>query len=139
MVYKVLTYTLIGIEAHLIEVEADISHGIPAFNIVGLPENTIKESKERIRSAIKNSKLPFPEHRITINLAPADIKKEGTSFDLPIAIALISSSLNISPENLRKYLIAGELSLNGEIRKIRGAHIRCVSFKKNQFRRSNLS
>lgn len=121
MVYKVLTYTLIGIEAHLIEVEADISHGIPAFNIVGLPENTIKESKERIRSAIKNSKLPFPEHRITINLAPADIKKEGTSFDLPIAIALISSSLNISPENLRKYLIAGELSLNGEIRKIRGA------------------
>ncbi len=121
MVYKVLTYTLIGIEAHLIEVEADISHGIPAFNIVGLPESTIKESKERIRSAIKNSKLPFPEHRITINLAPADIKKEGTSFDLPIAVALISSLLNINPENLKKYLIAGELSLNGEIRKIRGA------------------
>lgn len=121
MVYKVLTYTLIGIEAHLIEVEADISHGIPAFNIVGLPESTIKESKERIRSAIKNSKLPFPEHRITINLAPADIKKEGTSFDLPIAIALISSSMNINPEILKKYLIAGELSLNGEIRKIRGA------------------
>lgn len=121
MVYKVLTYTLIGIEAHLIEVEADISHGIPAFNIVGLPESTIKESKERIRSAIKNSKLPFPEHRITINLAPADIKKEGTSFDLPIAIALISSAMNIKPEILSKYLIAGELSLNGEIRKIRGA------------------
>lgn len=121
MVYKVLTYTLIGIEAHLIEVEADISHGIPAFNIVGLPESTIKESKERIRSAIKNSKLPFPEHRITINLAPADIKKEGTSFDLPIAVALIASTMNINPETLKRYLIAGELSLNGEIRKIRGA------------------
>ncbi|MCX7769798.1 MAG: YifB family Mg chelatase-like AAA ATPase, partial [Proteobacteria bacterium] len=120
-VYKVLTYTLIGIEAHLIEVEADVAHGIPAFNIVGLPENTIKESKERIRSAIKNSKLPFPEHRITINLAPADIRKEGTNFDLPISIALVASTLNINPEILKKYLIAGELSLNGEIRKVKGA------------------
>jgi magnesium chelatase family protein len=121
MVYKVLTFTLIGIDAHLIEVEADISYGIPAFNIVGLPENTIKESKERIRSAIKNSKLPFPEHRITINLAPADIKKEGTYFDLPIAISLIAASMNLDKEILNQYLIAGELSLNGEIRKIKGA------------------
>jgi len=121
MVYKVLTYSLTGIEANLVEVEADISHGLPAFNIVGLPESTIKESKERIRSAIKNSKLPFPEHRITINLAPADLKKEGTSFDLPIATALISASLNLPLELLKKFLIAGELSLNGEVRKTKGA------------------
>ncbi len=121
MVYRILTYTLIGIEAHPVEVESDISLGLPAFNIVGLPESTVKESKERIRSAIKNSKLPFPEHRITINLAPADLKKEGTSFDLPIAISLIASSLNISRERLERYLIAGELSLDGRIRRTKGA------------------
>ncbi len=121
MVYKVLTYTLIGIEAFPVEVESDVSLGLPAFNIVGLPESTVKESKERIRSAIKNSKLPFPEHRITINLAPADLKKEGTSFDLPIAISLIASSLNLSKARLERYLIAGELSLDGKIRKAKGA------------------
>ncbi|MCX7991534.1 MAG: YifB family Mg chelatase-like AAA ATPase [Proteobacteria bacterium] len=121
MVYKSLTYTLIGIDAYLVEVESDISVGLPAFNIVGLPESTVKESKERIRSAIKNSRLPFPEHRITINLAPADLRKEGTSFDLPIAISIISSALNISKERLNKFLIAGELSLNGEIRRAKGA------------------
>lgn len=120
MVYKTLTYSLIGIDACLVVVECDISLGLPAFNIVGLPENTVKESKERIRSAIKNSKLQFPEHRITINLAPADLKKEGTSFDLPIAIAVIANSLNISTEKLKRYLIAGELSLNGDIRKAKG-------------------
>lgn len=121
MVYKALTYTLIGIDAFLVEVECDISIGLPAFNIVGLPENTVRESKERIRSAIKNSQLSFPEHRITINLAPADLKKEGTSFDLPIAISIIASSLNIDKEKLKRYLIAGELSLNGEIRRTKGA------------------
>ncbi len=120
MVYKTLTYTLIGIEAKLVEVECDISHGLPAFNIVGLPENTVKESKERIRSAIKNSQLPFPEHRITINLAPADLRKEGTSFDLPIAISIISEGINIDKTKLSSYLIAGELSLNGEIRRAKG-------------------
>jgi magnesium chelatase family protein len=121
VVYKVLTYTLIGIEAFLVEVESDISHGLPVFNIVGLPENTVKESKERIRAAMKNSKLPFPEHRITINLAPADLKKEGTSFDLPIAVAIIAHSLQINRETLSKFLIAGELSLTGEIKKTKGA------------------
>ncbi len=121
MVYKVLTYTIIGIEAFLVEVESDVSSGIPAFNIVGLPENTIKESKERIRSAIKNSRLPFPEHRITINLAPADLKKEGTSFDLPIAISLVAGAMNIPKELLSSYLISGELSLTGEIKMTRGA------------------
>lgn len=121
MVYKVLTYSLIGIEAYLVEVESDVSLGIPAFNIVGLPENTIKESKERIRSAIKNSKIPFPEHRITINLAPADLKKEGTSFDLPIAVSLIAHSLNLPKDAISSYLIAGELSLTGEIKMTKGA------------------
>lgn len=121
MVYKVLTYSLIGIEAYLVEVESDVSLGIPAFNIVGLPENTIKESKERIRAAIKNSKLPFPEHRITINLAPADLKKEGTSFDLPIAVSLIAHALNIPKEVYSDYLISGELSLTGEIKTTKGA------------------
>lgn len=121
MVYKVLTYSLVGIEAFLVEVESDVSLGLPAFNIVGLPENTIKESKERIRAAIKNSKLPFPEHRITINLAPADLKKEGTSFDLPIAVSILAHSLNIPKEHFTSFLISGELSLTGEIKTTKGA------------------
>jgi len=121
MVYKVLTYTLVGIDAFLVEVESDVSLGLPAFNIVGLPENTIKESKERIRAAIKNSKLPFPEHRITINLAPADLRKEGTSFDLPIAVSVLAHSLNIPKEHFASFLVSGELSLTGEIKMTKGA------------------
>jgi len=120
MISKVLTSAILGIDAILVEVEVDISYGLPAFNIVGLPETSVKESKERVRSAIKNSGFEFPNDRITVNLAPADLKKEGTSFDLPIALALLASEGIIRQESLKGFLITGELSLDGFIKGVKG-------------------
>ncbi len=121
MIAKLESATLYGLEAIKVEVEADISTGLPAFNIVGLPDTVVQESRERVRSSIRNSEFEFPLKRITINLAPADIKKEGPSFDLPIALASLAAFKVISHHNLKKYLIVGELSLNGEIRRVNGA------------------
>lgn len=120
MISRVFTSSLIGIDGVRVEVEVDISYGIPAFNIVGLPEASVKESKERVRSAIKNSGFEFPSDRITINLAPADIRKEGASFDLPIAIGILASLGFIEREKLKDFMITGELSLDGRIKPVRG-------------------
>lgn len=120
MISRVTTATVYGIDGIKIEVEVDLSYGLPAFNIVGLPETAVKESKERVRSAIKNAGFEFPGDRITINLAPADVKKEGSSFDLPIAIGILASMNIIKEEAMKNYLIAGELSLDGRIKGIRG-------------------
>lgn len=120
MISKVSTATVYGIDGIKIDVEVDISYGLPAFSIVGLPETSVKESKERVRAAIKNSGFEFPNDRITINLAPADVRKEGSSFDLPIAIGILTAMGIIKEEEIRGYLIAGELSLDGRIRGIRG-------------------
>ncbi len=87
---KVLSSAVIGIDAYLVEVEVDITRGLPTFTTVGLPEAAVKESKERVKSAISNSGYCFPDNRITVNLAPANIKKEGTGFDLPIALGILS-------------------------------------------------
>ena len=110
---------VIGLEGYNIDVEVDIQNGMPSFSIVGLPERSVKESKDRIRSAIKNIGLPFPSERITVNLAPADMKKEGSFFDLPIAIGIIAAS-GFLTINLRNTIILGELALNGEIRSVKG-------------------
>ena len=91
MLSKIKSISLIGLEGNLIEVQTDISNGIPEFEIVGLPDTSVRESKKRIVSAIKNSKIEFPSKKILINLAPANIKKEGSSFDLPIAIGILIS------------------------------------------------
>lgn len=104
---------MIGIEAYAVEVEVDIAAGLPVFNIVGLPETAVRESKERVKSAIKNSGYRFPDDRITVNLAPAAIKKEGTGFDLPIALGLLSATQVIDQGALGGYLVLGELSLDG--------------------------
>lgn len=120
MISRVLTSAILGIEAMLVEVEVDISYGLPAFNLVGLPEASVKESKERVRAALKNSGFEFPSDRITVNLAPGDLKKEGTSFDLPIALGILASSKVISDEPLKDYLVTGELSLDGYIKPIKG-------------------
>jgi len=120
MISRVTTATVYGIDGIKIGVEVDLSYGLPAFNIVGLPETAVKESKERVRSAIKNAGFEFPGDRITINLAPADVKKEGSSFDLPIAIGILASMNIIKEEAMKNYLIAGELSLDGRIKGIRG-------------------
>ncbi|MGE3063429.1 MAG: YifB family Mg chelatase-like AAA ATPase [bacterium] len=108
-----------GLDGYVVDIETDIQNGLPAFNIVGLPERSVKESKERIRSAIKNIGFPFPDRRITVNLAPADIKKEGSYFDLPIAIGILVSAGFIKPAK-KDALLIGELALNGSIRAIQG-------------------
>ncbi|MEK6682480.1 MAG: YifB family Mg chelatase-like AAA ATPase [Nitrospirota bacterium] len=121
MIAKVISSALIGIDAYLLDVEVDISLGLPVFSIVGLPDLAVKESRDRVRAAIKNIGLDFPVKKITINLAPADIKKEGSAFDLPIAIGILVAEGIIAKERIKGLLIAGELSLDGMIKPIRGA------------------
>ncbi len=119
----------LGIDAPLVTVEVHLSNGLPAFNIVGLPETAVKESKDRVRSAIINSHFEFPSRRITINLAPADLPKEGGRFDLSIALGILAASKQIPVETLDQYEFLGELALTGAIRPVQGslpAAIKCV-------------
>ena len=111
---------LLGIDAYAVNVEVDLSSGLPAIDIVGLPDSAVKESRERVRTAIKNTGLSFPTKRITVNLAPADTKKEGASFDLPIAAGILSAMGTLPAEALDGYLLAGELSLDGSLRPVNG-------------------
>lgn len=121
MLAKVHSYALSGLEAYPITIEVDVTRGLPSTVIVGLPDNAVKESKERVRSAIKNSGYKFTPQRITVNLAPADVKKEGPSFDLAIALGILSATGQINPSALSNYVILGELSLDGHIRGVQGA------------------
>jgi magnesium chelatase family protein len=122
MLSKVLSATLLGIDAYLVEVEVDIANrGLPHFSIVGLPDAAVKESKDRVRAALKNVGFNFPLRPITVNLAPAGLKKEGSSFDLPIAVGLIASEGVIEPGSLEGFLLTGELSLDGRLKPVRGA------------------
>jgi magnesium chelatase family protein len=122
MLSKVLSSSVIGIEAHTVEVEVDISaRGLPHFSMVGLPDAAVKESRDRVRAALKNIGFNFPLKQITVNLAPADLKKEGSAFDLPIAIGIIASEGLINPEALEGLVFTGELSLDGKIKSVRGA------------------
>lgn len=120
MTAKVLTCGLHGIEAYLVEIEVFVSWGLPAINIVGLPDSAVRESKERVKSAIKNSGFRWPAERITVSLAPSGIKKEGACFDLGIALGILCAAEQISPLNLNSYYILGELSLDGIVRPVKG-------------------
>lgn len=120
MVCKVLSAAPLGYEAEIIEVEVDHSKGIPVLQIVGMGNKAIDEAKERVRSAIKNSLLDFPAKKIIINLAPAEIPKDGTLFDLPIAIAILSIDGSVKPQDIKGKAFVGELSLDGKLRKVRG-------------------
>lgn len=120
MFYKNFTCALDGIDGYTVTVEADISRGVPFMNIVGLPNASVKESKDRIKSAILNSGLNFPKQKIIINLSPSDVKKEGSHYDLPIALCILSSEYNIQSEQYNRSAFVGELSLNGEIVKVKG-------------------
>ena len=120
MVCKVTTSTVIGLNSYKIEVEIDIVNSLPSISIVGLPDTAISEAKERVRSAIKNSSFSFPQKKVVINLAPADIRKEGTNFDLPIAIGILIEENIIEEEKISDYAFLGELSLDGTLRKING-------------------
>ncbi len=121
MLSVVKSATVIGLEALPVFVEVDISLGLPAFNIVGLPDAAIREARERVRSSVVNSEYEFPLRRITVNLAPGDVKKEGSSFDLPIALGVLAAAGFVDADRLSDYLIAGELSLTGDVKRIAGA------------------
>ncbi len=120
MIVRVTSGAVIGIDSYPVEVEVDLSPGLPQFSTVGLPDVAVRESKERIRAAIKNSGYKFPRNHVTVNLAPADIKKEGTAFDLPIAVAILAAEGNIESDATRDYVFMGELSLDGGIKGVRG-------------------
>ncbi|MFH1678901.1 MAG: YifB family Mg chelatase-like AAA ATPase [Candidatus Omnitrophota bacterium] len=130
MLSCVYSASIFGIEAYAIEIEVDIGSGLPRINIVGLPDTVVRESKERVLSAIKNSGYDYPEGKITINLAPADIKKEGPCFDLPIALGILGSSGQLNPQDLCDYCLLGELALDGKLRPIKGALPIALSLRK---------
>jgi len=122
MLSKILSASIIGIDAHPVEVEVDIAmRGLPHFSMVGLPDTAVKESRDRVRAALKNIGFFFPLKQITINLAPADLKKEGSSFDLPIAIGIITAEGVIASSSGNGYLFTGELSLDGKLKPVRGS------------------
>ena len=118
---KVLSAGLLGLDAHLIEVEVDIGGGLPQFSIVGLPDATVRESRDRVRAALKNTGFVFPPKKITVNLAPADIKKEGSGLDLGIAMGILVAEGILSQESVANYVLVGELSLDGRVKPITGA------------------
>ena len=121
MLARVRSAAVLGIDAYLVDVEADLANGLPAFNTVGLPQGAVKEGRERVHAAITNAGFVSPLKRITINLAPADIKKDGSGFDLPIAIAILVASEPLPPDVLEGFLLLGELGLEGDLRPVRGA------------------
>ncbi len=119
MIVKINTGVVCGLEGKSVIVEADFSNGLPSFDVVGLPDATVREAKERVRAALKNSGFEFPARRAVINLAPADLKKEGTQFDLPIALSIMASTGQLKAR-LDEYMFIGELSLSGELRAVNG-------------------
>ena len=132
MLAKVQSYALSGLEGVCVTVETDVSKGLPSYEMVGLPDAAVKESKERVRSAVKNSALEFPAHKITVNLAPAYVKKEGSSFDLPVAIALLLAYGSIEA-NVDGIIFLGELALNGDLRPVTGVLPSIISARDKGF------
>ncbi len=120
MVNKVNTATVIGLNAYEVSVETDVLNGLPSFSIVGLPDAAINEARDRVRSAIKNSGFTFPNKKVVINLAPADLKKEGSNFDLSIAVGLLIEEEVLAEDNVKDYAFIGELSLDGSLRGVSG-------------------
>jgi magnesium chelatase family protein len=118
---RVLTHALVGLEARSIEVEAHLQRGVPGFSIVGLPDKACQEAKERVRSGIASAELEWPLKRITVNLAPAGLRKEGSGFDLPIALAVLAASRQVPPARVAEHAALGELALDGRIRAVPGA------------------
>lgn len=129
MVNKVNTATVIGLNAYIVDVETDVINSLPGVAIVGLPDIAINEARTRVRSAIKNSNYTFPSKKVVINLAPADLKKEGTNFDLPIAIGILIEEETIDKEKVKDYGFIGELSLDGSLRGITGVLPLALGFK----------
>ncbi|HUL50440.1 MAG TPA: YifB family Mg chelatase-like AAA ATPase [Gemmatimonadales bacterium] len=121
MLARVRSAAVLGIDAYLVDVETDIANGLPTFATVGLPQGAVKEGRERVYAAVANTGFTFPLKRITVNLAPADIRKDGSAFDLPIAVGILAATEQISGERLGRVAVLGELGLEGAIRPVRGA------------------
>lgn len=134
MISEVYTATTYGVDAYIVRVESHIEPGLFNFTIVGLPDNAVKESRERVSAAIKNSMFHFPIRRYTVNLAPADVRKEGSGFDLPIAVGLICETSQVSPVKVRDYVFIGELSLDGKLRPVTGVLPISLEAKKNNYK-----
>jgi magnesium chelatase family protein len=120
MLARVFSCAVIGLEGVVVEVEVDIGRGLPGMTIVGLPDAAVQESRERVQSAIKNAGLPFPRKRVLVNMAPADVRKEGPAYDLPIALGVLVMTGFVPPEAVRDTMVIGELSLDGGVRHVRG-------------------
>ena len=135
MLSKLKSFGLIGINGYPIDVEVDLNNGLPRYDVVGLPDASIKEGKDRIRSAMKNSGFEYPLYKITVNLAPADMQKEGPIYDLPIALGLISATDQMPIDSVDDFVILGELSLNGDVRKINGILPMLISARENGFKK----
>ena len=129
MFSKVLSSATVGVNAHIVQVETHIERTIPRFFIVGLPDNTVKESSERVFAAIKNSGYRFPNHRITTSLAPADFKKEGSAYDLSIALGILAASEQLDSNDLGEYVVLGELALDGAVRPVHGSLVVSVAVR----------
>ena len=130
MYARVLSAAVLGIDAYLLEIEVDISGGTPKFIIVGLPDASVSESRERVRTGMINSKLHFPYRKIVVNMAPADIRKEGASFDLPIALGILAATDQVDAKKLSEFMVIGELALEGKLRRVNGV-LSVVSLMKN--------
>jgi magnesium chelatase family protein len=135
MLAAVATFALEGVRPQEVTVEVDVRRGLPAFTLVGLPDRAIRESRERVRAALLNSGLEFPQKRLTVNLAPAHVRKAGPSFDLAIAVGLLAASGQVPSEGLSEYALAGELSLSGELRPVRGALNAALGARRAGYRR----
>src|SRR6266852_6651175 len=134
MLASLRTAAVFGVDACPVHVEVDVSFGFPAFTMVGLPDASVRESRDRVRSAIRNSDFEFPPHRITVNLAPADVRKAGSSFDLPIALGVLAASGVIARRDVDEVLILGELSLDGGIQAARGVLPIAAAARRRRFR-----
>ena len=135
MIAKITCFALIGLEGVPVEVETDVNKGVPAYEMVGLPDAAVKESKERVRSALKNSGLTFPLNKITVNFAPADIRKEGASFDLAVAISLLKASSQLVGAATDGIVFLGELALNGDLRPVSGLLPILISAKNSGYKK----
>ena len=120
MYSRLYSGSVFGISAFPVEIETHLENAVPVFLMVGLPDSAVKESRERVSAAIKNSDLPFPNKKITVNLAPADIRKEGCAFDLPIALGIISAMGLLDEQALQESMFVGELALDGSLRSVHG-------------------
>ncbi|MBI2503686.1 MAG: hypothetical protein HYW07_10700, partial [Candidatus Latescibacteria bacterium] len=117
----VLSAATLGIDAYPVHVEVDTDRQLPSFTVVGLPDSAVRESKERVMAALRNAGYEWPRRRVTVNLAPADIRKEGSAFDLPIAVGILAASGQLRAQRLTDFALVGELSLDGALRPVHGA------------------